>query len=102
MKLVPKVHQNMIDPIWTPLGGSRGSKLSTKDKIVFFRVHCIEAIVGVKDKDFFAFSYTKLKIFQKFHIAEITEKILRIFIWEILKYDFQIPGKILSEILVRQ
>ena len=80
MRLVPKVHQNLIDPIWTPLRGSRGSKLQKNDKIVFFRAHCIEAIVGVKDKGFYAFSNTKLKIFQKFHIAEITEKNLRIFI----------------------
>ena len=50
---------------------------------MFFRAHCIEAIVGVKDKDFYAFSYTKLNIFQKLHIAEKTEKILRIFILEI-------------------
>ena len=67
---------------------------------MFFRAHTIEAIVGEKDKGFYAFSNTKLKIFQKFHIAEITEKILRILIFKIFKYDFQIPGKILSEILV--
>ena len=68
---------------------------------MFFQAHTIVAIMGEKDKDFYAFSYNKLNIFQKFHITEITEKILRIFILEFFKYDFQIPGKILSEILVR-
>ena len=68
---------------------------------MFFWGHCIKAIVYEKDKGFYAFSYTMLNIFQKFHIAEKTEKNLRIFNLEIFKYDFQIPGKILSEILVR-
>ena len=73
----------MIDPIWTPLGGSRGSKLPRNDKIVFFLAHCIEVIVGEKDQSFYAFLYAKLKIFQKFHITEKTEKILLIIILEI-------------------
>ena len=73
----------MVDPILTPLGGSRGSKLLKNDKIVFFQAHCIEVIVGEKDLCFYAFLYTKLKIFQKFHITEKTEKILQIFNLEI-------------------
>ena len=73
----------MIDPIWTPLGGSRGSKLPRNDKIVFFLAHSIEVIVGEKDQSFYAFLYAKLKIFQKFHITEKTEKILPIIILEI-------------------
>ena len=73
----------MIDPILTPLGGFRGSILPKNDKIVFFRAHCIEVIVGEKDLGFNAFLCTKLKIFQKFHITEKTEKILQIFILEI-------------------
>ena len=73
----------MIDPIWTPLGGSRGSKLPKNDKIMFFWAHCIEAIEGEKDQGFYAFLYAKLKIFQKFHITEKTEKILPISILEI-------------------
>ena len=73
----------MIDPIWTPLGGSRGSKLPRNDKIVFFLAHSIEVTVGEKDQSFYAFLYAKLKIFQKFHITEKTEKILLIIILEI-------------------
>ena len=73
----------MIDPIWTPLGGSRGSKLPRNDKIVFFLAHSIEVIVGEKDQSFYAFLCAKLKIFQKFHITEKTEKILLIIILEI-------------------
>ena len=76
MSLVPKVHQNLIDPIWTPLGGSRGSKLPKNDKIVFFWAHYIEPIMCDNYQGFYVFSYTKLKIFLKFHIAEITEKLL--------------------------
>ena len=70
----------MIDPIWTPLGGSRGSKLPRNDKIVFFLA---QLIVGEKDQSFYAFLYAKLKIFQKLHITEKTEKILLIIILEI-------------------
>ena len=73
----------MIDPIWTPLGGSRGSKLPRNDKIVFFLAHSIEVIVDEKDQSFYGFLYAKLKIFQKFHITEKTEKILLITILEI-------------------
>ena len=51
--------------------------------MVFFLAHCIEVIVGEKDQSFYAFFYAKLKIFQKFHITEKTEKILLIIILEI-------------------
>ena len=85
----------------TPLGGSRGSKLVQNDKIVFFQPHFIEVIVGEKDLGFYAFSYTKHKFLVKFHITEKTEKNLQIFILEFFKCDFQIPGKILSGILVQ-
>ena len=79
-----------------------GSKLRRTDKLVFFQAHCIAVKVCEKVQVFNAFLYAKLKIFQKFHITEKTEKILPIIILEIFKCVFQIPGKILSEILVRR
>ena len=47
------------------------------------------------------FSHGKLKIFQNFLTTEKTEKFLQISFLEIFKHDFQIPGKILSGILVQ-
>ena len=47
------------------------------------------------------FSLGKPKIFQNFLTAEKTEKFLPISFLEIFKLDFQIPGKILSGILVQ-
>ena len=58
-------------------------------------------MVGEKVYRFYIFSYAKLKFFWNFYITEKTEKILPIFILEFFKFDFRIPGKILSWILLR-
>ena len=53
-----------------------------------------------KIRDFMYFHMTNSNIVQNFIMTEKTEKFLPIFVWEIFKNDFQIPGKILSGILV--
>ena len=88
----------MIDPIWTPTGWSICMKIC---KIRFHLADCNATMLGGKDKGFYVFSHDKLKHFQKFIITEKTEKFLLIFVLEIFKIDFRIPGKILSGILVQ-
>ena len=54
-----------------------------------------------KIRDFMYFHMTNSNIVQNFIMTEKTENFLPIFVREIFKIDFQIPGKILSGILVQ-
>ena len=60
-----------------------------------------ETILGGKVLRFYAYLKPNFKILWNSLITEKTENFLPILVFEILKCDIQIPGKILSEILVR-
>ena len=60
-----------------------------------------ETILGGNVLRFYASSHPIFGILFNFLITEKTEKFLQILFLEIFKLDFQIPGKILSEFLMR-
>ena len=60
-----------------------------------------ETILGGNVLRFYAYSHPIFEILYNFLITEKTEKFLQILFLEIFKLDFQIPGKILSEFLMR-
>ena len=63
--------------------------------------HFYETILGGKYSKLIVLSNSESSFCQYFLVTEKTEKFLQILILEIFKLDFQIPGKILSEILVQ-
>ena len=86
----------------TPFGDLQGGSYVQKIvKLGFIWLTAMQPYRVEKIRDFMYFQMTNSNIFQNFIMTEKTEKFLPIFVWEIFKNDFQIPGKILSGILVQ-
>ena len=96
---------NYIDIILTPFGplygATWGPKVPKTGKMAKKGAHFYETILGGKYSKLIVLSNSESSFCQYFLVTEKTEKFLQILILEILKLDFQIPGKILSEILVQ-
>ena len=81
--------------------GSKGvQNLKERTKLYFFWLIALKSYWVEKIGDFMYFDMTNPKFSKIIKITEKTEKFLPIFVIEIFKLDFWIPGKILSGILV--